>query len=84
MLHVRSIAVSAAVLCFFALGIVGSIGGLAPDVCCKRAMLGSVVAYIAAVIGVRIINAILTHAMISSQINKDRELLGDSQDAKHL
>jgi len=70
MLHVRSMAVSAAVLCFFVVGIVGSLCGLSPSTCCKRAVLGAVAAYIVVRAGVRAINAILTQAMIESQINK--------------
>ena len=79
MLHARYIAVSTAVICFFALGIIGSIGGLSPDVCCQRALLGAAVAYGAAHVAVQAIAAILTHAMIASQIQKDEEQSGDDQ-----
>ncbi len=72
-LHVRSIAVSIAVICFFCLGIVAWVSGLAPFICCKRAMAGAVIAYIAAVCAVRVINAILTSAMITSQIKRRKE-----------
>ncbi len=80
MLHARYIAVSTAVICFFALGIIGSIGGLSPDVCCRRAVLGAVVAYVAAHVAVQAIAAILTRAMIASQIHKDEEQSGDDKD----
>lgn len=73
MLYARYIAVSAAVICFFGLGIIGSLVGLAPDVCCKRALLGAVVAYMVAHAAVRAVTAILTHAMIASQMQKDEE-----------
>lgn len=80
MLDARPIAVSTAVVCFFALSIAGSIGGLSPYVCCERALLGSAVAYLAARAGVRAVNAILTQAMIAGQINKDKERALDSED----
>ncbi len=71
MLQVRSIAISAAILCFFAVGIIGSLCGVSPCTCAKRALLGATAAYIAAGVAVRAINAILTQAMIESRINKE-------------
>lgn len=71
MLRVRSIAISAATLCFFAVGIIGSLSGLSPCTCAKRAVLGAAAAYIAAGVAVRAINAILTQAMIESRINRE-------------
>jgi hypothetical protein len=68
-LHVRSIAVSISVICFFVLSFVGWICGLSPYVCCKRALIGAVLAYIAGRWAVKAINAILVNAMISSQVN---------------
>jgi len=77
MLHVRSIAVSAAVVCFFVLSIIGTIGGLSPCACCKRAMLGAMVAYIAAGMAGRAINAVLIQAMIDNEMTK--EAAGDAK-----
>jgi hypothetical protein len=70
LLPVRSIAVSTGVLCFFAIGIIGSVGGLSPHVCCKRAVLGAAVAYVVAGTAMRAVNAILTQAVIASQIQE--------------
>ena len=70
-LQPRPIAFSLAVIGFFALSIVGTIVGLAPDTCCKRALGGAVVVYVATSAAVRAINLILTQAMIASQVNKD-------------
>ena len=67
----RSVAVSTAVLCFFAIGIVGSLGGLSPYTCCKRAMLGAAITYLVTGAAVRAINAILTQAMITDHIRKE-------------
>lgn len=69
-LHVRPIAISVAVVCFFGLGLVGWASSLAPFTCCKRALAGAVLAYIAAALAVKAINAILTSAMITSQMNQ--------------
>ena len=69
-LHVRSIAVSIAVVCFFVLSIVGGVSGLSPFVCCKRALIGAIIVYIAAGWAVRAINAILVDAMVTNQINQ--------------
>jgi hypothetical protein len=70
-LQIRPIAVSTAVLCFFAIGIVGSLGGLSPCTCCKRAVLGAAIIYVVTVVAVRAINAILTQAMIADRIRKE-------------
>jgi len=69
-LHVRSIAVSISVICFFFLSIVGWIYGLSPFICCKRALIGAAFAYIAGGWAVKAINAILINAMISNQMNQ--------------
>ena len=69
-LHVRSIAVSIAVICFFFLSIIGGFCGHSPFVCCKRALIGAVLAYIAGGWAVRAINAILVEAMIANQVNR--------------
>jgi hypothetical protein len=76
LLPIRSIAVSTAVFCFFAIGIIGSFGGLSPYPCCKRALLGATVAYLTAGTAAKAINTILIQAMIASQIKK-REQPGD-------
>lgn len=79
-LNARSIAVSISVLCFFALSFVGWLTGLSPFICCKRALIGAIVAYIAASLAVKTINAILTNAMINSQIKQDKENTGGGRD----
>jgi len=77
LLQIRPIAVRCAVLGFFAIGIVGSLGGLSPYTCCKRAVLGAAIAYLVAGVAVRAVNAILTQAMIADRIRK-----GNSGDNK--
>jgi hypothetical protein len=78
LLQPRPIAFTAAVIGFFALSIVGSIGGLSPYTCSKRALLGAVITYWAASTATRAVDAILTRAMITNRINKDRA--GDNED----
>jgi hypothetical protein len=68
-LHVRSISISLAVICFFVLSFISWISGLSPFVCCKRALIGAAIAYITVSLAVKAINAILTNAMITSQMN---------------
>ena len=69
-LHVRSIAVSIAVICFFVLSIIGGFCGHSPFVCCKRALIGAVLVYIAGGWAVKAINAILVDAIITNQVNQ--------------
>ncbi len=69
-LHVKSIAVSIAVIFFFVLSLVGWICGLSPFVCCKRALVGAALAYIAGGWAVKAINAILVNAMIANQMDQ--------------
>jgi len=72
-LHVKSIAVSIAVTCFFAVAVIGLISGLSPFTCCKRALVGAAAAYIAGAWAVKAINAILINAMISSRIKQKEQ-----------
>ncbi|MFZ2146820.1 MAG: hypothetical protein WAV28_06335 [Sedimentisphaerales bacterium] len=72
-LHVRSIAVSIAVICFFGVGIIGWISGVSPFICCKRALAGALLAYIVVAWAVKAVNAILMSAMITNQMNQQKE-----------
>lgn len=78
MLHVRSMAVSSAVVCMFAVAIVGSVSGLSPWACCERALLAAVIIYFAAGAAVRAINAILIQAIVDNELNKERTREGQS------
>ncbi len=77
LLQTRPIAISAAVLCFFVIGVVGSVSGLTPFTCCRRALWGAALLYLVATIAVRAINAILTQAMIADRIRKEHA--GDNE-----
>jgi len=77
-LNVRSISVTAAVICFFAIALVGWISGLSPLTCCKRAMIAAIVIYTAAVLAVNAINSILINAMIKNQMKQQKEKISDS------
>ncbi|HNY79323.1 MAG: hypothetical protein RBS72_05860 [Sedimentisphaerales bacterium] len=72
LLQTRPIAFTAAVIAFFVLSIVGCVVSLSPDTCCKRAVLGAVVTYLVASVAMRAVDAIVTAAMIASQISKDQ------------
>jgi hypothetical protein len=69
-LNVRSIAVSISVLSFFGLSLIGWLSGLSPYVCCKRAIAGALIAYIAGSFAVKAVNAVLIDAMIESRHEK--------------
>jgi len=70
LLHDRLIAIKIAVFCFFALSFIGWMSGLSSFVCCKRALVGAVITYIAGIWAVKAINAILVHAMIENRMNQ--------------
>jgi ABC-type transporter Mla maintaining outer membrane lipid asymmetry permease subunit MlaE len=72
LLQTRPIAFTAAVIAFFVLSIVGCVVSLSPATCCKRAVLGAVVTYLVASVAMRAVDAIVTAAMIASQISKDQ------------
>ena len=69
-LNVRSIAVSIAVACFFVMSLIGWGSGLAPFVCCKRALIGAVLVYVGGGFAVRAINTILVNAMIANRMDQ--------------
>lgn len=71
LLNSRSIGFTAAVVGFFAVSIVGAVEGLSPYTCSKRALLGALITYAAAASAARIVDAILTRAMIAGQMNKE-------------
>ena len=73
LIHTRPIAVSLAVLCFFGLSFAGLFKGLTPFTCCKRALIGAALLYLAATLTVKIVNAVLTSAIIDSHINRRKE-----------
>jgi hypothetical protein len=68
------------VICFFAVGLIGWCTGLMPFTCWKRALAGAVVVYVAVTLVVRAVNAILTDAMIESQLRKLGEKANDNRD----
>ncbi|MHC4388392.1 MAG: hypothetical protein ACYSX1_07270 [Planctomycetota bacterium] len=72
-LNAKSIAVSIAVTFFFGISLVGWITGLAPYLCCKRAAAGALIAYVATILAVRVVNAILTDAIIADQVKRKQE-----------
>jgi hypothetical protein len=69
----RPIAISMAVLCFFALGFVGVFNELPPFTCCERALIGAVIAYIVTSLVIKILNAVVTSAIIDKYTNGQKE-----------
>jgi len=79
-LHIKSIAVTIAVACFFGVSLIGSISGISPFTCCKRAFTAAVLAYIAAAWATRGVNAIVISAMVTNQMNEQKEEDSDDSD----
>ena len=79
-LHIKSVAVSFAVACFFGVSLIGLISGHSPFTCCKRALAGAVLAYIAAAWAARGVNAIVVSAMVTNQMNEQEEKDSDDSD----
>lgn len=73
LLNARSIGVGIAVVFFFGISLIGWISGISPFTCCKRALAGAFLAYIAGTLAVKAINAILMNAMITSRTNQKKE-----------
>ncbi len=78
-LHVRSISVSAAVICFFGIAVTCWISDLSPFICCRRAMAAAFVVYVVAALAVKAINTILINAMIKNEMNQQKERNSDSR-----
>jgi len=79
-LHVRSISASTAVVCFFAISLIGWVSGLSPFTCCKRALAAAFIVYITTALAVKAINAILIDAMVNSQMKQQKERTSDNRD----
>jgi len=80
-LNVRTIAIRTAVIFFFVLSLLGWSSGLEPFTCCKKAVAGAVLAYIAAAVAVKIVNVVLINALVNKQMQrKQEENSGDSED----
>lgn len=71
-LNVKSISISAAVLCFFVIAAIGWISGLSSLTCCKRSLIAAAVTYVVTTLAVKAINSILTNAIIENQIDRQK------------
>lgn len=78
-LEERPIAIRCAVLCFFAVCIVGVFQGLPPETCSQRGAIGALAVYIGMRFAVKAINAILMQAMIASWTDQQKESVSDEQ-----
>ena len=66
----KSTAMTVAVLVFFITSIIGAFCKNSPFTSCKRSLIAMLAAYVFTTIVVKIINAILLHAIISKQVNR--------------
>jgi hypothetical protein len=70
LINARSISISAAVIFFFIIAIVGWFNSFTPFTCTKRALAGAVIVYIISTIVVKVINNIIIDAIANKQIDK--------------
>ncbi len=70
LLNDRPIAISFSVLGFFAIAIVGWFSGLSQLTCCKRAVVAAFFVYVAVLIAMKVVNIILTEALIDRQMKQ--------------
>ncbi len=75
-LNIRSIAVSMAVVSFFGISFIAWLSGLSPFTCCKRALTGALLSYLAVVLAVKAVNAIIISAMVEKQMERHKESKG--------
>ena len=73
LLNVRSISITVAAICFFAISIIGACSNLSPLTCCKRSLIAATIAYIIAVCALKMINAILMNAIVNSKMIEQKE-----------
>ena len=78
-LNMRSIAVSFAVVCFFAVSFIGWLNSLTPFACCKRSLAAAVFGYIVGTLTAKVLNAILISAMVEYRIRERKEQAGAEQ-----
>ena len=71
-LHVRSVAVNTAVICFFVLSLINWLSDLSPFICCKRALIGAMFTYIIGGLAAKAINAVLINAMVQNQMHQKK------------
>jgi len=71
-LKIRPIAIYCAVLCFFAVSLIGWIAGLKPFVLCKRAMTAALIGYFATLFVTGIFNLILADETLTEQNIKQK------------
>ncbi|MCK5225764.1 MAG: hypothetical protein KAQ89_03515 [Planctomycetes bacterium] len=69
----RAISGSIAVMCFFAVAIIGWLNQISPFTCCKRAVTAAIIAYAISTLAVKAVNYILIDAMINNQMNQQNK-----------
>ena len=79
-LNAKPIAVSFAVIAFFGISFVAWFSGLTPFMCSKRAITGALLAYLAAALAIKAINAILISAMVENEMQQQKETTSAGKD----
>jgi len=79
LLHPRAVAMSLAVVFFFGVSFICLASDLTPFTCCRRALVASVIVYVAVILAVRAVNAILISAMVEKQLSHNKGRSGDDE-----
>jgi hypothetical protein len=69
-----------AVTAFFVTTCVGSLCGLSPFTCCKRALISALIIYALCRCTVKVLNRIILSALVRSQMNKQEESVSASNE----
>jgi len=76
----KTCSVQLAVIAFFVMACVGSLWGLSPLTCCKRALISALIIYGLCLCVVKILNKIILSALVRSQMSKQEEPVGASHE----
>jgi hypothetical protein len=69
----KLVSIQSAVAAFFGVACAGSLCRLSPLTCCKRALISAFILYVLSRCAVKMINRIIMHALVKSQMNQDEE-----------
>ncbi len=77
--NTKTIAVNLAVIFFFMTGLIGWLSGHTPFTCCKRSLIAAALIYISCSIASKAVNFILFNALISNEMQKQKEQHDDQE-----
>ncbi len=78
LLSEKPIAAAVGLLSIYLVGMIGMLAGLSIEMCLKRALIGALITYVVSRLAVRLVNKILTKAMIDD-ISRQRNRTADNK-----